>query len=381
MRIASTSSQHRLPGIDLLRAVAVILMFTTHLRRLQEMSGVKEDPWPLLRATLDFLMLIEPFTLALFLFVAGFSTVLAHDSGQSAGFRASLSRIGKRVLYLIAISSVLFVFEWGPQWPEVIVSSGPLLVIGISILCVHLCISCPKPLIALGFSSLMVLAATYGLNLTKSYIAGINIGNGGLIPSVVFAIYGGAAAIAVRLQTQKAKLTFLALILLTAIAGFTLSGPWRTVQTLHFTRYGREPHLVAWISGYFSGMLPTPIHIGFWHYTFAASLRMALPLFVALAVALGASNWQHRALKPILFLGRNALNAYVFHSVVLGLLYFFRAFPRNSAATFGYVVALSVVTTLAIKLLEHHRTLAQAHTAKHTSINDNGAAGSQQKAA
>ena len=64
----------RLITIDLLRGIAVILMFITHSYRLQI---INPNEWLPNQLKLDFLfnffMYIEPFTSALFLFLAGYS--------------------------------------------------------------------------------------------------------------------------------------------------------------------------------------------------------------------------------------------------------------------------------------------------------------------
>src|SRR5688572_10544460 len=102
---AAAHRTEQLPGLNIYRALAVILMILAHAARVQHPlpTGSLTSPfdWPF-AASLQ----IEPIISAMFLFIAGFSLVV---SRQASGETPTqwLRRLGGRMLTLYAIS-VLF---------------------------------------------------------------------------------------------------------------------------------------------------------------------------------------------------------------------------------------------------------------------------------
>ena len=175
------------PGLNVFRALAVLMMILAHAARIQtNMGTLHNNPshaglfdWPFVA-----MLLIEPIISATFLFIAGFSLVLSIAKGktQAAWQRQSwLTNLGKKMLVLYLISVIFYVADQGLQTPDFLVSSGVLAIIAVGLFLSGLLLVLPKPTVALIIALLCTLLCAYFLEQQKWNIVGLNAGAGGIV--------------------------------------------------------------------------------------------------------------------------------------------------------------------------------------------------------
>jgi uncharacterized membrane protein len=292
----------------------------------------------------------EPLIAAAFLFIAGYSLVLSHLGSSSR--REWLVKIGRRCALLYALSVALFVPQYGIVSPDLLVSSGVLSAIALSIAIAGLCLITNRPGVALLGAAAVVLAATAWLDASGATVTGLNAGPGGAFPLVAFTLVG--AAMARRVHAGKVSgrqaspglpdvraLIAIELFLLTVAAVVLVAGaPWLTERVSLYPAASASSVLGELLRGEQPG---TAMPIAFWNHSALGALALLAPLGAALIGVLVVQRALpgRRLLAPLLLLGRSALLAYVTHLLVLGLLDAVDLAPQSAPGTLGLVLLLA----------------------------------------
>ncbi len=348
--MASISKSHERsePGLDVLRAVAVLMMFAVHVRRIQlptSRSGVGSA-----EAALDFFMDVEPFITSLFLFVAGYSVVLAFAARSSPAlwWRKAL----RRGAQLYALSIGLFVLQYGIGLPDLLLSSGILQVIALSMLVVGVCLcrSAPEPWLV-GVSVLGLLI-TFALEAWGKSVSGVNAGPGGSVPLVSHAAFG---AIIARGVLRDRRGTLWRLTLLTAIvSGLALwvDGDFTTTHASQYRDLKGESFVTAVVSGRWQTAPLSAVH--FWNHSTRGAVALFGPMvaFLGFFLMVPKRFFLGRSTLALRLVGRHALFVYVLHLCALGMLDALGLVPESGLASWAFVLALFAVGTLLSAALE-----------------------------
>jgi len=169
-------------------------MFLAHAWRVQDHDGPVPDGaigW--LDRTLTWMDRGVAYVAASFLFIAGFSLVLAHRDALARGRSGFLGATLRRAGWLYLLSAAMFLPEHGVVWPDLVTSSGILPVIAVAVTVTAIAMSVPRPVLALTAAATLILATTYALERANLSVAGLNAGPGGAIPLVMYAAVGAVA--------------------------------------------------------------------------------------------------------------------------------------------------------------------------------------------
>ncbi|WP_461422576.1 heparan-alpha-glucosaminide N-acetyltransferase domain-containing protein [Ketobacter sp.] len=325
-----TDRKDYFPGLNIYRAIAVLLMMLAHSARVQTSTPlIMAHPehagwldWPLLSA-----LYIEPIISAMFLFIAGFSLVLSRTRSRESK-SGWLIRLGKRMFTLYAISVIFFIADQGFQIPDLFLSSGVLAIIAVGILSAGVILVTPHPWIGLLSLSVAVESAALYLEQQNLSIVGLNAGAGGMVPLVLFAYSGALSGMLWQSLSWKGLWLLLGLSLPVAIWALASDLPWVThpVSQIHYYPGNRLSSVWYSLQDAF-GLYHGPDRTGsvrYWNHA-AVFVCRALPLLVAgLMVALHfKASSRHPLLKmlnrPLDWMGRNALNLYILHLVLLAM--------------------------------------------------------------
>lgn len=352
------TAQHPLTGLNLFRALAILLMIVAHASRLQTnlvdishappLAGIF-DEWVL------FVLRIEPIISAMFLFIAGFSLVLSRQQSRETPtqwLRRQAVRAGQ--LYLIAIA--FYLGDQGVQWPDTLVSPGILSVIAFALLVASLCLVTP-----LGWQALLVLSIGGGvltavLEQTAASIPGINAGAGGLFPLVTLAWLGALTGLARARWPQTGLQGMLVASLLGGLFAMSIDYPWIThpLTTLHFypgDRIASVLYSLQDVIGLYNGK--AQVHTtGYWNHSSLFAPR-ALPLLVLMLMAFLAAFKapQPRIIGFFNWMGSQALNLYILHLLLLAPLELTGLKPASGWQTMLLVCAIVAVSPWILRYL------------------------------
>ena len=329
-------SSPRYQGVDTTRGLAMALMTSTHaLRALRPDASPEFGQW---------LMRIEPIIPTLFFLVAGWGLARSrYRSGHTSGWA---SRHIRRALALWALSAAMFFCYSGPQWPEILTSTGVLQCLAASILVGTLLGSATRAALgSLAFASAFVWLDARGIR-----IDGINNGSFPLLPFLPIFLAAQAIEHPLRqrswIQPAFATAGAVLILVLSANVGFrNLWGDWGVTNT--FQEYVRTAH-----SGWNGFALARDIAAGAPLETYSVGFWSTLPRLVPVMVALGglaalflcavADRFPDR-LRPLALLGRHSLPYYVGHLIVLGALGLFLPPPLRSLSWSWLVATLLVI--------------------------------------
>lgn len=303
----------RYQGVDATRGLAMVLMTTTHaLRALRPDVPPEFGQW---------LMRIEPIIPTLFFMVAGWS--LARSKHRSSGSAGWGWRHGRRALGLWILSVALFFSYSGPQWPEILTSTGVLQCLAIAIL-VGICLNDAWKA---AFGALATGGAFVWMDAHGIRVDGINNGSFPLFPFLPIFLASFAIERPMRqrswLQPVVATAGGALILLLSAKFGFrNLWGEWGMTNT--FQEYVRTPG-----SGYNGFALTRDLLNGVQGESYMVSFWSTLPRLVPVVVAMSglaalflcavADRFPAR-LQVLSLIGRHSLPYYVGHLALLGAL-------------------------------------------------------------
>lgn len=330
------SSANRYQGVDSTRGLAMVLMTWTHaLRVLRPDDAPEFGQW---------LMRIEPVIPTLFFLVAGWGLARSrYRSGSQPGWHL---RHVRRALLLWLLSIVMFFSYSGPQWPELITSTGVLQCLGLSILVgVWLSEAWMAALASAVLAIVFIWLNSHGLQFD-----GINRGSFPLFPFLPIFLAAQAIERPLRqrswLQPALATAGALVVLALSAHIGFrNLWGAWGIQNT--YQEY------VGSIGGGMNGFaLARDLLTGAPTFTHRVSFWSTLPRLVPVVVALAglaalflcevADRFPSRLL-PLALLGRHSLPYYVGHLIVLGGFGLFLPPPLRGLSWSWFVTSLLVI--------------------------------------
>jgi len=331
-----TVRQRAHPGLDAYRGLAVLLMYVVHARRLQTTTTPDEGAS---EAALRLFMWSEPFIAASFLLIVGFSLVLSatkHGTG-----RHWLRRTWLRAAKLYVLSMLLFVPQFGLEWPDLALSSGILSAIAVAIALVGSALCSPRPAIAVAGVGIVGWLVTALLERMDASVSGINAGPGGTLPLVTFTAAGALLALCHQRRGWQGLLLATGVAAAALVIAWLDAGSWLEVHASHYHDYGGLLALSALLEG---GPTSTT-EVTFWNHSAVGALGLMFPLAASVSLFLVPENrlghvW--RRLGWLLLLGRHALGAYVGHLVALGLLELAGWGPGSATSTWLLVAALAV---------------------------------------
>jgi len=331
----SLETRERFYGADAARALALVLMTCTHTLRVARPDQSSDLSIWLLR--------LEPVTPVLFALLAGAGLAASQDHRPPANWRAHHLLRG---LALVAISWLLFLPYYGPQWPASLTSTGILQCLGTGIALTAL-LGSPVA------SGLVGIAGLVGWTLLDSrgiHIDGLNQGSFPVFPFVPLLLLGHSwTRLSHKRETLRSALSVAAVVVVVVQSihpGFrNVWGDWGMTDT--FQKFAVSHHG----SGAFALMrdLASGADVGektmrFWH-----TRPAIVPLLVALASLVivffrTASLHIPSDVRVFSMLGRHSLAYYLAHFLGLGLLSLLPLPLRHAAWTW-------LVATLAMTLL------------------------------
>jgi hypothetical protein len=304
------------------------MMIVVHVRRLQSARGTNaiDRVW-------DAFMWLEPYIAASFLFIAGYSLVLSRTRGE-AGW---LGHVARRALGLYALAVVLFVPQYGLEWPDILASPGILSAIALAVLGVAAALASARPDAVLGLLGLGVLAITFVLDRTGATVPGLNAGPGGAFPLVSFATAGAVVARLRNRHADRALVGSMAIAAVTLVLALVTREPWITTRASLYHEHAGQLALGELLNP--SGQL-RPNH--FWNHSAVGALGLLLPLAATLWVSLRVPRELWRRAGALLVLGRHALSVYVAHLGLLGMADLAGWAPRSGIGTALWVALVAL---------------------------------------
>ncbi len=338
-------------GLNLFRALAILLMIVAHSARLQtNLPAISHQPSlaGLADQCILFVLQIEPIISAMFLFIAGFSLVLSHAQ-RVATETQWLRRQAGRALQLYGIAIVFHLADAGLQWPDTFVSPGILSVIAVAVVAGAACLSLRwqwQALVALTLAGWVMTAIFEHMRVA---IPGINAGAGGMFPLVTLAWLGALTGLARARWPQHGLQIVLGGSLLPAMLALASDYPWTVLlpTTLHLYPGDHIGSLLASLQdmvGLYNGAVQVRT-TQFWNHSSIFALR-ALPLLVLMLIVFLSAFRSAR--QPVVAfchrMGSQALNLYVLHLVLLAPLELTGIKPTTGWQTLLVVAAIVAVS-------------------------------------
>ena len=314
-------------GLNIFRAVAVIMMIIAHSIRIQaNYSTLVKFPgtatfWD---QCLLFFIHIEPIISAQFLFISGFSLTLSL-------YRSSLSKqewllqLPSKLVLLYLISVLFFIGDNGIQLPDLFVSSGILSIIAVSMAITGCILVTPKPLALLSLSVISILCLAYYFEQSKIVVTGLNGGAGGAIPLMSMTLIGGIIGIIFQRFNTNGLIAATLVGCFIGVVCLSTSYPWTFDVRGHFLLFKGDPvtsvlHSIQYALGDDSH-LPMQASVRFWNHSSIFPLRVTGGLsLVLLAFIFCFKHYANRATKTLNELGKHGLLIYVFHLLLLGVI-------------------------------------------------------------
>lgn len=367
-------------AVDVFRGLVVVLMFAVHARRIQagKAAGALEGAAD---ASLRFLMRIEPYIAASFLYLVGVSLVLSWSSACASTpevDRPSLARrwrgrMLRRAGWLYLLSVGLCLPQFGLQWPATFVSSGILSVIALAIVVCATLLSVPGGRRLAWPLATLVLLVTSVLHVAQLGVSGLNAGPGGTFPLLAASVLGVLSA-PDPLGSKELRSAWQIVCL--AIAGFEVARAFPPALTDTFTsRYRDYGDLAAqfWLEN--GPTLPERWRDeGFWNHTSLGLLACLLAIWLTHQLLHSVFNSRATRSEParsrptpsgstsaqatfrykpfvLTALGEHALVAYITHLIALGLVEMFGLAPTSSIGTWCLVALLVVLSLVSSSLV------------------------------
>lgn len=312
----------RLVTIDLLRGIAVILMFITHSYRLQMMNT---GDWLPNQLKLDYFfnifMYIEPLTSALFLFLAGYSFSLLN---QKLTHDELKKQILKKSLILIFFSWIINLALYsgkGLFLDHLVLSSGILQAIAISLI-MNLLLSKKNKYLYLGIALTIIIEIF--LEFFKISVIGLNAGAGALIPVIGYSFVGHIY--------QKHNFKYNTLLFAIVLIGLFLNLNWR---------YDVEYQIFNLIQNKYT-LFSNWNHSALGFIMNSATIILIFRLISVLKIK--------RTIPIIKDLGGHSLTVYVFHLLLISFFYYKSWGLANPTETLLFIIGLVTCSHYLIKM-------------------------------
>ncbi|MCD6025377.1 MAG: hypothetical protein K0Q91_2293 [Fibrobacteria bacterium] len=181
-------------GLDAARTLAIVAMMAAHTSRMME-SAVRP-------AWCAWILLLEPIIPSLFLLLVGVSLTISlerfRERSPAESPRTWFARQARRAAALWAISTVFYLLELGPRFPDFVVVNGVLATIAYAILGVGALLLLPRREWVLGGALAAGVAVFLALDLRGLRVFAVNTGNAPFLPLWLFTIAGALWSLARR---------------------------------------------------------------------------------------------------------------------------------------------------------------------------------------
>jgi len=327
------------PGIDIHRGIAVILMFLAHAWRMQS-SSTSANPFLWIDRTLRELDRGVAYVAASFLFLAGYSLVLARNSSTQSNFCFFLGILRRSGwLYLIAI--LMFIAEHGTDLPDLAASPGILSMIAVALVITSAGILCPRPILALASISITVVTATFILESLGYAVSGLNSGPGGAIPLIAYSTLGAICAILQMGQRTRSLMVIAAASFPVFIFALLSSSSWLALYPSTYSYHGGLA--IASLLGFGANHSGHIVRV-FWNPSTIGTIGLVFPVLLTTTVLVSLERipLMLRLCRPVLKLGRHSLLAFLAHYALLGSAELCQFKPSHG----GWTLSMTLILTL-----------------------------------
>lgn len=324
-----SKSKNHLFSLDLLRGIAIVLMFITHGTRLY-LSEVKNFKilveTSMLDSFLNFFLIIEPFTSALFLFLVGYSLSLSKQTFKGENWALkNLKRSGE--LYLIGF--IFFFLEKGFQWPDLFLSPSILSCIAISIVSLTALIELNKNYLWV-VTTIGVFAISFLIE-DKYLVTGLNGGFGGVFPLILFSFLG--------YYTSKASNKNMFFLIGLSAIFWLVPGKWVAYYPTFYKAFPTGETGLDFIKYLISGGEVVNYKITFWNHTVLSVLRLMSPILLSFFIL---QKYQEKLKlkvyhQQLALLGRNSLVLYVYHLTFIAVFSLLGWVPKNAIQAWSFI--------------------------------------------
>ena len=351
-------------GLNIFRAVSVIMMIIAHSIRIQSNFTFllkhpdKQTFWD---QCLLFFIQIEPIISAQFLFISGFSLTLSLSkvlkSASATSKRQWLLSLPPKLILLYLVSVIFFIGDNGIQLPDLLVSSGILSIIAISMALTGCMLISPKPMITLTLAIIAVTLAAYMLEQSELSIIGLNAGAGGAIPLISMTFIGAIIGILYQRFHNNGLFIAAAVGCFIGLLSITSQSPWTVDVKSEFLLFYGDPvtavlHSIQHALG-IGDVQPSKVKAHFWNHSSIFLFRVSGGLTLVLVIFMLAFKNRSNSSKVIhVFnnVGKHALFVYIFHLVLLGVLEVTGIKPTTGWQTWLLVVLLVLLGATIIQI-------------------------------
>lgn len=341
--------------LDLFRLTALLYMFFYHAV-LVLLDPVHNTGF--IKALYD----MVPVCGAMFLFASGYSlSLMPGFKDRQARFR-SMKKNALRAFVLIAASIVLFIMEYGPQFPFFLTSSGILSTIGLFIMLGSLLLCADRPFLTVILASsvlvILYLAGFFSLPVLRA----LTMGYEAPMPTILYGLIGLTCGLSARTYANifffKKLVPVISLILGSILvlvygapAGYPAlfsDGLGTAYNTLFFdTRLMPLRIITGSIGGYLEESV--------WNYNvtgFTAALGWVLVLYGIMSLS---GSYIKKSPDILLIPGQTALVNYILHLAVLAVIvtaagYNALGLPMTMVVLGLMMIAAWAVSYIAVKL-------------------------------
>ncbi|OUR87074.1 hypothetical protein A9Q81_26790 [Gammaproteobacteria bacterium 42_54_T18] len=350
-------------GLNIFRAVAVIMMIIAHSIRIQgNFTFLLKHPdkqtfWD---QCLLFFIQVEPIISAQFLFISGFSLTLSLSKVLKTtpiSKRRWLFSLSPKLILLYLVSVIFFIGDNGIQLPDLFVSSGILSIIAISMALTGSMLITPKPIITLTLAIAVVTMTAFVLEQSKTSIIGLNAGAGGAIPLISMTFIGAIIGILYQRFHNNGLFAAAAVGCFIGLLSITSQYPWTVDVKSEFLLFYGDPvtavlHSIQHALG-IGDLQPTNVKAHFWNHSsiflFRTSGGLTFILVVFMLAFANSSN-SSKVTRVLNNVGKYALFVYIFHLVLLGVLEVTGIKPTTGWQTWLLVVALVLLGATIIQM-------------------------------
>lgn len=351
-------------GLNVFRAVAVIMMIIAHSIRVQSNFSYllkhpdKQSFWD---QSLLFFIQIEPIISAQFLFISGFSLTLslskALKSTSTINKQQWLFSLPPKLILLYIVSVLFFIGDNGIQLPDLFVSSGILSIIAISMALTAGMLISPKPIMTLALAITAVTLTAFMLEQSKSSVIGLNAGAGGAIPLISMTFIGAIIGVLYQRFHNNGLFAAAAVGSFIGVLSMISKYPWTIDVKSEFLLFHGDPvtsvlHSLQHALG-LGDIQPAKVKAHFWNHSSIFLFRVSggLTLILVAFMLIFENRKNTSKITSVLNrVGKHALFVYIFHLVLLGILEVTSIKPTTGWQTWLLVITLVLLGAAIIQL-------------------------------